>query len=72
MTEAYKLNSTNTVAVAVDYYWMPIDEHTPRGVKLQLLTIGGIAIYGDYNGRGKFITHWAPLPKKPPTIQAAE
>lgn len=59
----YQLNSSATVAVATDYYWEPINAYTPRGVKLQLLGRGGIAIYAIYVG-DKFFTHWAPLPKK--------
>ena len=62
----FKLNTDKSVAVATDYYWEPVDKTTPRGVKLQLLTVGGVAIYGTYNGREKFFTHWAPLPKRRP------
>lgn len=61
---SYALNSSHTVAVATDYYWIPINDDTPRGVKLQLLSIGGVATYGTYNGKDKFFTHWAPLPKR--------
>ena len=59
----YKLNSTQTAAVATDYYWIPIDENTPRGVKIQLLGKGGVAHYGTYH-EAQFWTHWAPLPKR--------
>lgn len=62
----HTINSTATVAVAVDYYWLPIDTDTPKGVKLQLLGKGGVAIYGTWNGRDTFYTHWAPLPKRRP------
>ena len=58
------LNSTKTVAVATDVYWMPIDKDTPRSAKLQLLSIGGVAQYGTLTGDVSFYTHWAPLPKK--------
>lgn len=61
----HTINSAGTAAVAVDYYWLPIDGDTPRGVKLQLLGKGGVATYGIWNGRDTFYTHWAPLPKKP-------
>lgn len=60
---AHKLNTSGTVAVATDYYWIPCDERTPRGVKLQLLTKGGVAIYGIYKGEDDF-TDWAPLPRR--------
>lgn len=57
-----KLDSTGTVAVDHNYFWLPIDT-CPRGVKVQLLGAGGVAMYGTYNGKDKFYTHWAPLPK---------
>jgi len=59
----HTINSTGTAAVATDYYWIPIDEHTPRGVKLQLLGKGGVAQYSNYHG-DSFWSHWAPLPKR--------
>ena len=58
-----QIDSTGAAAVDHNYFWQPIDEHTPRGVKLQLLGKGGVGIYGQYNGRDKFFTHWAPMPK---------
>ena len=66
----HTLNATKEVAVATDYYWLPISTDTPRGVKLQLLGKGGVAIYGLYNGRDTFFTHWAPVPKRKPNDQA--
>ncbi len=59
----HTINSTHTAAVATDYYWIPIDANTPRGVKLQLLGNGGVAAYGNYQG-APFWSHWAPLPKR--------
>lgn len=59
-----KIDSTGTVAVDQAYFWQPM-ETCPRGVKVQLLGAGGVAMYGQYNGRDTFYTHWAPLPKKP-------
>ena len=58
----YVINGAKTVAVATDVYWIPIDENTPRSVKLQLLSKAGVAVYGTYHG-DKFWTHWCPLPK---------
>jgi hypothetical protein len=60
----HTLNSTKTVAVATDTYWMPIDKDTPRSVKLQLLSIGGVAQYSVLQADTSFFTHWCPLPKK--------
>ena len=54
--------SDGAAVVDTEYFWIPIDEHTPRGAKLQLLGQGGVAIYSIYNG-DKFWTHWCPLPK---------
>jgi len=53
------------VAVATGTYWMPIDKDTPRSVKLQLLSIGGVAQYGVLQSDTTFYTHWCPVPKKP-------
>ena len=64
----HTINRQHQVAVATDYYWIPIDSQTPRGVKLQLLTVGGVAIYGHWDGRSTFYTHWAPMPKRPPVV----
>lgn len=61
----HTLNSSKTVAVAIDTYWLPIDEDTPRSVKLQLLSIGGVAQYGVLQQDTTFYTHWCPVPKKP-------
>lgn len=61
----HKVNTQEATAVATDYYWLPLDQNTPRGVKLQLLNIGGVAVYGNYNGvTTTGFTHWAPLPRK--------
>ena len=63
----YSVNSTKTAAVAQDFYWLPIDGDTPRGVKVLLLGLGGVASLGHYHhkpGDTQFWTHWAPLPKK--------
>jgi hypothetical protein len=64
----HTISNDKNVAVATDYYWLPIDKDTPRGVKIQLLGKGGVAAYGIWNGKDTFYTHWAPLPKKPPHV----
>jgi len=58
------LNSERTVAVDREYHWSPITS-CPRGVKVQLLGKGGVAVYSPYNGKDTFWTHWAPLPTLP-------
>ena len=65
-TGGHKLNHSGTVAVATDRYWQFIDADTPRGVKLNLLTVHGVGTTGiltagnisDFNG-------WEPLARVP-------
>ena len=58
-----RISSDRSTAVDHSYPWRPITEHTPRGVKLQLINrTAGVAIYGIYTN-DSFWTHWAPLPK---------
>ena len=59
----YKVN-TSKVAVDQDYFWQRMDT-CPRGVKVQLLGIGGVPAYGTFDGKNRFWSAWAPLPKKP-------
>ena len=65
MTDAYLpshvINADKTVAVAMDVFWQHINS-APKGVKVQLLGAGGVAIYSIYFG-DPFWTHWSPLPK---------
>ena len=62
--QSHKINSDQSVAVATDYYWLQCGPDTPVGVKLQLLTTGGVAIYGNYTRGMHWATHWAPLPRR--------
>lgn len=68
MSENFKLNGDQTVAVSANtngQVWIPIGSDTPKGVKLQLLGQGGVAVYGVWNGKDNFWTHWAPVPRRP-------
>ena len=58
--------SDNTVAVDYGYTWQSMST-APRGVKLQLLNEGGVAVYSTYNGSDTTWRGWAPLPSKRPT-----
>jgi hypothetical protein len=56
------INSSKTAAVDRAYKWLEIDDDTPRGVKLQLISRpAGVATYGIYTGDTHW-THWAALP----------
>lgn len=57
-----------TAIVDTDYYWQPMDT-CPRSAKVQLLSVHGVAVYGEVheknlNGKDNFWVGWAPLPKK--------
>ena len=52
-----------TTASDTAYHWIPIDERTPTGVKLQLIRKdAGAAFYGPYKKGDTFPTHYCPLP----------
>lgn len=59
----------NAVAVDHEYFWRPIDANTPRGVKLQLLNGGGVAVYSSWDGKDSFWRGWAPLPTIPESMK---
>jgi hypothetical protein len=61
----YKINSDRTAAVSTESFWMPIDENTPIGVKIQLINKRfGVAVMSTYCGPSDTsFTHWHPLPK---------
>jgi hypothetical protein len=58
-----KIDDTGAAAVDQDYFWQPMST-CPRGVKVQLLGAGGVATYGQWNGKDSFWQGWAPVPKK--------
>jgi len=61
-----KINSTEETAVDTEYYWRSMDS-CPVGVKVQLLNIGGVAVYGKIGSKDRqHYTGWAPLPKRIP------
>jgi hypothetical protein len=64
----FRLDSTRTTVVSDNYYWIPIDEHTPTGVKVLLLGRSGVATMGHYEALPgtQFWQFWAPLPRKRP------
>jgi hypothetical protein len=68
MENKFRLDSTRSTVVADDYYWIPIDQDTPTGVKVLLLGRSGVATMGHYEALPgtQFWTHWAALPRKKP------
>lgn len=64
----HTLNSDSIAVISLDTQWIPIDEHTPRGAKLQLISKKyGVAQYGIHMPGDMYFTHWYPMPsfKKP-------
>lgn len=60
----HKLNSDRSAAVSLDMHWLLIDEYTPRGVKLMLISrAAGVAQIGLHQRADTHYTHWHPLPK---------
>ena len=55
------LTTHRGVAVDQQYYWQSMDT-CPRGCKVQLLTVHGVAVYGNYDGKDQQWQAWAPLP----------
>lgn len=65
-----KVSSNHQVAVDQNYFWQPM-KSCPTGAKVQLLNLGGVAIYGKVTH--KELNHylgWAPLPKRPPGMES--
>lgn len=56
------ITKDGAAAIDPDYYWRELP--APHGVKLQLLTVHGIAVYDKWKPTDTDIAAWAPLPKK--------
>ena len=59
-----KLTNDRAAAVDQEYFWRPL-ETCPLSAKVQLLTQGGVAVYGQYSREQQGYLGWAPLPKRP-------
>lgn len=59
----FRLNFDRTVAIDTQVSFYPIDD-CPMGVKVQLLTIGGVATYGIINHPkdADSFQGWRPVP----------
>ncbi len=55
----------NAVAVSTSVYWLPIDENTPRNVKVLAIAreASGVAQQAQIPVHNAYWTHWFPLPK---------
>lgn len=60
------LNTEKTVAVSNDVFWINDMRACPRGAKVQLLGAGGVATYGNYDGKDPFWVAWQSVPRKRP------
>jgi hypothetical protein len=63
-----RLNSDKTVAVSTEIFWIDDMSICPRGVKVQLLGQGGVAQYGNYDGKNTFWIKWQSLPRNRPAV----
>ena len=59
---SHKLNSDKTAAIAPNVKWLPIDEKTPIGVRMQLIELAQGVAYTRIHTKGDGFTHWFPLP----------
>lgn len=55
----------NTVAVSTTMYWLPIDDDTPRNVKVLAINRekSGVAIQAEIRVGEAWFTHWFPMPR---------
>ncbi len=55
----------NVVAVSTSVYWIPIDDTTPRNVKVLAINQhqSGVAIQAEIRNDDDWFSHWHPLPK---------
>lgn len=63
---ANKITSDGVACVDQSYFWQPLTT-APHGVKIQLLSKHGVAVYGTLSPSsiaGGFWINWAPLPKR--------
>lgn len=59
-----KVNTAGTVAVAQGVFWIPIDEHAPKGVRLLLINkAAGRATDGQLGSHEKFFDHYQAFPQ---------
>ncbi len=62
----YKIKD-NEVAVSREIFWLPIDENTPRSVKVLAINRAkcGIAQFAELHHSETWYDYWYPLPRMP-------
>ena len=61
-----KITKDGVACIDLNYYWRPIEE-APHGVKLQLLSVYGVASHGSLSPaiiEDGFWIGWTPLPRR--------
>ena len=59
----HKISSDGAALITTNCKWIPIDENTPRGVKMMLINKKyGVAQVSVYLNTDDYFTHWFPLP----------
>lgn len=58
----HKLTADGAAAITPTVNWLPIDEHTPIGVRMQLIEKTQGVAYTRIHQRGDGFDHWFPLP----------
>ena len=61
----HHINHDGKVAVAADVFWMPIDDTTPRNVKVLAISRerSGVLQVAEIRTVETWLTHWHPLPR---------
>ena len=58
----HKLTADGAAAVTPNVKWLPIDEYTPVGARMQLIEKAQGVAYTRTHYKGDGFTHWFPLP----------
>ena len=56
-------NPNMPAAAGQVYFRDPASDPPPRGVKLLILTTGGVTVVGDWSDKSNYAA-WSPMPKR--------
>lgn len=61
----HHINHDRTAVVAADTFWLPIDDATPRNVKVLAIAreSSGCLSVAEIHTHETWYTHWHPLPR---------